>query len=599
MPSSWKLVVDGTVVSSGSITLSYDVASGGTKQIDTYASRTAGKKTYAQTMSLQLTFSDGYIYNDNKINGTWTWTYSIPALASYTIKYDANGGSGAPGNQTKWYGSTLTLSTTTPNRTGYTFKGWATSASGAVAYGAGGAYTANAGATLYAVWQAWTYTVSYNANGGSGAPGNQTKTYGVTLTLSTTKPTRTNYNFKGWATSSGGSVAYVAGGSYTSNVTLYAVWELAWVKPRITNLSASRCNSSGTVADDGTYAKVAFSWACDKTVSSIKIEYKTSSATSWTSTTVSASGTSGTVSTIIGGGGLGTEYIYNVRVTVADSVGSASATTDVPAMSYVMDFKAGGTGAAFGKPATENALDSAWPVIGRNGATFYSWMTLTHPPYIAASALTDDFNNYVTKGKYIQSRDSSMTSILNRPTNQAGVLYCIFPIDAGGTVLTGSGWKYMLQIFITYTGLIYLRSANSNSETVNWGSWRELLGTGHMPAYVTSQGISGKWRYRKWANGNLEAWTSQSITTDVTTAWGNVYVSPSLSEMNLPFPVTFTNVTYLGMSLSPNLAGAWLIVPGGGSIKNTETGPIQICRGTSGAGGTYRINYYVLGQVEK
>ena len=86
----------------------------------------------------------------------------------------------------------LTLSTTVPTRTGYTFKGWATSASATSAtYSAGGSYTANSGATLYAVWQINTYTVSYNANGGSGAPSAQTKTYGVNLTLSSTKPTRT------------------------------------------------------------------------------------------------------------------------------------------------------------------------------------------------------------------------------------------------------------------------------------------------------------------------------------------------------------------------------------------------------------------------
>ena len=72
-----------------------------------------------------------------------------------------------------------------------------------------------------------TYTVSYNANGGSGAPASQTKTQGTTLKLSTTIPTRSGYIFKGWATSSSGSVVYNAGGSYTKDaaITLYAVWE--------------------------------------------------------------------------------------------------------------------------------------------------------------------------------------------------------------------------------------------------------------------------------------------------------------------------------------------------------------------------------------
>lgn len=75
-----------------------------------------------------------------------------------------------------------------------------------------------------------TYTVSYNANGGSGAPGNQTKTWGSNLTLSSTKPTRSGYNFIGWGTSvSATSASYQPGGTYSSNsgITLYAIWQVA------------------------------------------------------------------------------------------------------------------------------------------------------------------------------------------------------------------------------------------------------------------------------------------------------------------------------------------------------------------------------------
>lgn len=73
-----------------------------------------------------------------------------------------------------------------------------------------------------------TYTVSYDANGGTGAPESQTKTHGVTLTLSSHRPTRNGYTFLGWSKSSTATTAaYSAGGSYTANssVTLYAVWQ--------------------------------------------------------------------------------------------------------------------------------------------------------------------------------------------------------------------------------------------------------------------------------------------------------------------------------------------------------------------------------------
>lgn len=161
---------------------------------------------------------------------TITKDVNITILTKYTVSYHANGGSGAPSSQTKEYGKTLTLSSTKPTRTGYDFQGWATSSTASSAsYKAGGSYTDNKAVTLYAVWKLKEYKVTYNANGGSGAPSAQTKYHGKTLTLSSTKPTRTGYTFQGWATSSTASgAAYNAGGSYTDNkaVTLYAVWKL-------------------------------------------------------------------------------------------------------------------------------------------------------------------------------------------------------------------------------------------------------------------------------------------------------------------------------------------------------------------------------------
>ena len=81
------------------------------------------------------------------------FTVSFPASA-YTIKYDANGGYGAPDAQTKYHGTTLTLSAEKPAREGYTFLGWSTdSAASSVTYTAGGEYKDNSSATLYAVWR--------------------------------------------------------------------------------------------------------------------------------------------------------------------------------------------------------------------------------------------------------------------------------------------------------------------------------------------------------------------------------------------------------------------------------------------------------------
>ena len=115
-----------------------------------------------------------------------------------------------------------------------------------------------------------SYTVSFNANGGTGAPGNQTKWYGTILTLSSTKPTRTNYEFLGWSTSPTGAVSYQPGGQYgaDADVTLYAVWKLLYVPPKFTDGLAIRTSSITSTTSDysGGYCYASFSYKVDTTV---------------------------------------------------------------------------------------------------------------------------------------------------------------------------------------------------------------------------------------------------------------------------------------------------------------------------------------------
>ena len=157
------------------------------------------------------------------------FSFSVTDL-TYMVSYNANGGNGVPSSQTKYYGEPLTLSLTTPTRTGYIFLGWSTSSTASVAnssYAPGSSYSTNSNLNLYAVWEINKYSVTYNANGGSGAPSSQTKYYGEPLSLRTTKPTRVGYTFLGWSTNSSATIAtYQPGGEYTHNIgaTLYAVW---------------------------------------------------------------------------------------------------------------------------------------------------------------------------------------------------------------------------------------------------------------------------------------------------------------------------------------------------------------------------------------
>lgn len=177
--------------------------------------------------SIVLTYTDA-IPSSGSITlyfnkGIVSSTTSFPSTKTLTSSYNSSGG---------YYQAYYTLPSA--SATGYTFNGWSKSNDNTadVAAGTYQSFTAtgtSASTTLYACWTAQTYTISYNANGGSGAPSSQTKTYNVALTLSSTIPKRDGYEFLGWATSSTAtSATYSAGGSYTSNseATLYAVWKV-------------------------------------------------------------------------------------------------------------------------------------------------------------------------------------------------------------------------------------------------------------------------------------------------------------------------------------------------------------------------------------
>ena len=114
------------------------------------------------------------------------------------------------------------------NRIGYSFAGWAMSAGGAVVYADQASYTmGTATVTLYAKWTANSYTVSFDAQGGSApSPASLTVTYDSPYgTLATTS--RTGYTFGGWWTGASGTGSQILSTgtvAITANQTLYAKW---------------------------------------------------------------------------------------------------------------------------------------------------------------------------------------------------------------------------------------------------------------------------------------------------------------------------------------------------------------------------------------
>ncbi len=158
--------------------------------------------------------------------------------ATYTVRYDANGGTGVPTDDGAYpAGRAVTVKfSPQPARPGWTFLGWARSSTAARPEFTPQNNTLTMGGgnvVLYAVWQqVLTFTVTYDANAGSdlvtALPGAGSKTAGADYTVSPTVPARSGYTFLGWSTDhSAGTAEFAPGAVYSgdADLTLYAVWE--------------------------------------------------------------------------------------------------------------------------------------------------------------------------------------------------------------------------------------------------------------------------------------------------------------------------------------------------------------------------------------
>ena len=159
-----------------------------------------------------------------------TTIYAVYTANTYTVKFDANGGSGTMSDQNFTYGTSQNLTANNFTRTGYTFAGWATSANGNKVYDdiqsvSNLSTTNGATVTLYAKWTPINYTITYHTNGGIGTMTPTSYTI-ETETFDLPTPAKTGYTFNGWYTQSNFSdspVTQITKGS-TGDKTFYAKW---------------------------------------------------------------------------------------------------------------------------------------------------------------------------------------------------------------------------------------------------------------------------------------------------------------------------------------------------------------------------------------
>ena len=210
-------------------------------------------QSFADNPGIAWQIDQNYVSNTS----TWVWgtvNYSLSVTPYHSINYNANGGTITSTGYPTYVadGDSLSQSSLpTAKKTGYIFKGWEWDYDKGLILGNLSSALSAVYGPLYlkAVWETEpvNYTLSYNANGGSGSMSSQTVTEGQAAKLKTNTFTKTGYYFTGWNTKANGSGTSYSDGAYATfygNTTLYAQWQ-KYADPVIT---FEKNDGSGTTA---------------------------------------------------------------------------------------------------------------------------------------------------------------------------------------------------------------------------------------------------------------------------------------------------------------------------------------------------------------
>ncbi len=146
--------------------------------------------------------------------------FNTSPQVKHTVSFETDGGSAVP-SQSVINGGMAMMPEIEPTKAGYTFGGWYTDAGRTQAYDFNSVITE--ATTIYAKWNAQTYTVSFEVDGGS-AVSNQSVTHGGKAKMPEIEPIKAGYTFGGWYTDAGHTQVYDFNSVITEAVTIYAKW---------------------------------------------------------------------------------------------------------------------------------------------------------------------------------------------------------------------------------------------------------------------------------------------------------------------------------------------------------------------------------------
>jgi hypothetical protein len=249
--------------------------------------------------------------------------------------------------------------------------------------------------------------------------------------------------------------------------------------PSFTSYLSQRCNSSGTLTNDGTYVKgtVKYSYAACSSKNSVTraTYYRKSGATTWTNASKSFS--SGTAFTF-GGGKISAESTYEIKYQLTDAFTTISVIDTVSTASVVMDFKSGGTGVAVGKVSEyDSAFEVAenWDVrvygmllaayITQNSHQMYFGTCSTSSSTAAKTVPCTGFTLVKGAAIFVKFTDTNTASSITLNVNGTGAA----TITTFSSALTTYYWEPDQTLLFIYDGTYWVSPTLPAASTTYYG----------------------------------------------------------------------------------------------------------------------------------
>lgn len=318
--------------------------------------------------------------------------------------------------------------------------------------------------------------------------------------------------------------------------------------PSISAFSARRCNSLGTILDDGTYLSVlatySFSSVNSQNTVTTSVQYKKSTTTTWATGVAVTSG----AAKVIGGGLVTADSSFDVIITVADKFNSVTKTVVVPTAYAVIDILKGGKGMSIGKIAeTSNLLDVNMDIKARQN------LSLTGNLNVSFGNVNSETGRTAARGElYTYNTISTNTGA---------------PVSYGSIIGFGRGTAGTVEICGEWTSGRGLWVRSLRDTTDNWYGWSKIYTEINKPtpaeigAYAKSE-----WDSSNATNGYCK------LPTGVIMQWGAVTITPSaagvITSSVITFPITFPSGAK-SINVTPNSAVPDKLTTSGGTITSS------------------------------